>query len=438
MKVTVNKKEKAEVELTIEVPIEEVKPHVEEAAKRISKEVEIKGFRKGKVPYDVLAKHVGEATIYEEAFNAVVEATYPKALEQEKIDVIGRANIDTEKVAPGNPIVYKATAPLMPTITLGDYKGIKAKKKIEKLDEKKFEKTLDDLRRMRSKEKLVNREAKDGDKILMDFDVKIDNVPIEGGQGTNSELVLGSGQFIPGFEENIVGMKKGEKKTFEATFPKDYHKKDIAGKKAEVDVTLHEVYEIELPEITDEFAKEINFASAEDLKKELRSNLTRELEQQAQELFEVSAIKEIVEKSQIQKLSDSLLDDEANKMLHEAKHEIMQQGMKFEDYLQHIKKTEEEVLKDMHSRANDRLQAALVMRELAVAEDIKVAASEVDKELEEMKKLYEKMPEMTQEVDTPQQRQRLESIIFHKKVFERLADYTEGRKPATAEKKKAE
>ncbi|PIW36523.1 MAG: trigger factor [Candidatus Kerfeldbacteria bacterium CG15_BIG_FIL_POST_REV_8_21_14_020_45_12] len=428
MKVTSKPLENSQVELTIEVSVEELQPHIDEAAKRISKEVEIKGFRKGKVPYDVLAKHVGEATIYEEAFNSVVESTYPQAVDEQKLQVVGRADITPHKVAPGNPLVYTATVPLMPEITLGDYKKLKAKKGSKPLDEKKFEKTITDLRRMRATEKLVNREAKDGDKVMIDFDVKIGKVSIEGGQGTNQALALGEGRFIPGFEENISGMKKGESKNFKTTFPADYHKKDLQGKAADVDVTLNEVYEIELPEMTDEWAKESNFETVDALKKELRENLVRELEQEVNQEFETAVIDEILEKSTIGTLPDQLVEDEAKKMLSELKHDIsQQQGLQFEDYLIHIKKTEDELLEDFKTQAVKRIQAALILRELAVAEDIKVEASEIQAEIDEMKKLYGQIPEMVQQIESPQHRTRLENQKIHEKLFAKLAEYSVGK-----------
>ncbi|MFC1598092.1 trigger factor [Patescibacteria group bacterium] len=424
MKVTKKELPKSQVELTIELSVDEVKPHVEAAAKEIAKQVEIKGFRKGKVPYDVLAKNVGEQSIYEEAFNAMVEATYPKAVEQEKLEVIGKVQIDVDKMAPGNPVVYRATVPLMPKMTLGDYKSLKSKKKVEPVDEKKFESTLEDLRRMRAKEKLVDRAAKNEDKVIVDFDVKVAGVSIEGGQGSEQGMVLGGNQFIPGFEENIVGMKKDEEKDFDVKFPDDYHKKDLGGKKATVHVKLHNVYEIELPEVTDEVAKEMNFDTAEHLKKELRANLEREAEQRAHEHFEAEVLEEIMASSEFDELPDQIIDDEAQKMLSEIKHEVMQQGLKFEDYLQHMNKKEEELLKDFREKAEKRIKAALIMREVAVAEDIKVERAEIDKELEEMKKLYEQVPDMAHQIDSPEQRARMENMMMHKKTFEKLESYT--------------
>ncbi len=435
MQVTKKELEDSQVELTIEVSVEEVKPFVDEAAKRIGKEVSIKGFRKGKVPYDVLAQHIGEATIYEEAFNAVVEATYPKAIDQEKLEIVGRADIQTEKVAPGNPIIYKAIVPLMPKITLGDYKTkLKTKKGKKEVDEKKFQKTIDDLRKMKASEKLVNREAKEGDRVMIDFDVKIDKVSIEGGQGQNQGLILGEGRFIPGFEENITGMKKGEEKTFQTSFPKNYHKKNLQGKKADVDIKVHEVYEITLPEVTDEWAKELNFDTADELKSELKKNLVRELEQESQQEFENKIIEEMVEISEIAPIPPQLIKEETHKMLAELKNDIMQQGMKFEDYINHIDKTEVELMGEFKGQAEMRIKAAMIMREVAIAEDITIDAKEIQKEIDEMKAMYEAMPEMTAQLDSPEHRARLENAKIHHKTFEALEGYAKGEKKKTEKK----
>lgn len=423
MKVTSQTLPKSQVELTIELSVEEVQPYVEKAAKRIAQDVDIKGFRKGKVPYDVLKQNVGEATIYEEAFNDIVEETYKQAIEQEKLIVVGRANIDLEKIAPGNPVVYKATVPLLPKLTLGDYKNLKAKKENVKLDEKKLKKTITDLRRMRAKEKLVNREAKKGDKVELDFEVKVGGVVIEGGKAEKQSLTVGEEKFIPGFEDEVLGMQKGEEKDFELHFPKDY-KKGLAGKKANFHVKVHEVYEVELPELNEEFAKELNFDSVKHLTGEIEKNIMRELEEEAQQKFELAALEEIAEKSEIAELPDQLLDEEVEKMIAELKHDTGQQGVKFEDYLTHLGKGEADLRKDMRKSAEKRIVAAIIMREIATVENITVSAADVDKELVELKKLYEQLPEAMAQIDSPAQRTRIENRLIHQKTFEAVEKFT--------------
>ncbi len=424
MKATVEYLENSQAKLTIEVSVEELAPYVDAAAKRISNEVTVKGFRKGHVPLDVMKQHVGEATIYEEAFQQVVEKTYPVAVEQENLQVVGRANIDVEKIAPGNPIVYTAIVPLMPKIQLGEYKKLKAKRAKAEMDDKKFEKTMDELRRLRSKEKLVDRAAKEGDTVVIDFDVKVDGVSIEGGQAQKSRLSLGSGQFIPGFEDGVAGMKKGEKKIVDAKFPEDYFKKDLAGKAAKADVTLHDVYEIELPEMNDELAKELNFESLEKLHEEIRSNIMKELQEEADRDFEVAAIQEVVKNSTIDPIPDQLIDEEVEKMFNELKYDIINKGMQFEDYLTHMQKTEEDLKADFREKAVERIQAALVLRELAVAEKLEITKADVDADIEETRKVYEQYPEMMTQFENPAYRARVENMLMNKKVFDFLAGET--------------
>lgn len=439
MKVSKEEITKTEVALTIEVTVEEMKPYLDNAAKAISKEIEVKGFRKGKAPFDAVVSKVGEQTVYEEAFNELVNKTYADAVDQEELQVVGRANIDVVKLAPGNPVIYKATVPLMPTVELGDYKTkLKTKKDEAKFDEDKYEKTMKDLRQMRAKEKVVDRAAKSGDKAKIDFDVKVDGVSIEGGQGQGQMLELGSGKFIPGFEEAVEGMKKGEEKTFDVTFPEEYFKEDLRGQAAKVDVTVHDVFEVELPELDDEFAKEMNFENLEQLEKEVKLNIERELEQEANHKFENEVIDEVVNLSKFDPIPEQLVSEEVEKMIRELMHDVGQQGILFEDYLQHLDKTEEDLRSDFREKGEARLKAALAIREVAVAEDIKVEKAELDKEMDEMKKAYENMPEMMAQIESPQHVERLENMMIHKKLFATLEEYAGGKKAAKKSEKKDE
>lgn len=426
MKVTKELLKDSQAKLTIELSVEEAKPYVEKAAERIAKEVDIKGFRKGKVPYDVLKQNVGEQAIYEEAFSDMVEESYQKALAEQDLDIAGRADIDREKLAPGNPVVYTATVPLMPKMELADYKTLKAKKEEAKFDEKKYERTVKDIQKMRAKEKLVDREAKTGDKVVIDFEVKIDGVVIEGGKAAKQHLVLGEGQMIPGFEEEVVGMKKNEEKDFTLNFPKDY-KKELAGKEAAFHIKLHDVYEMELPELTDEVAKEMNFESLKNMEEEIRANIQRELDQEVQEKFEVAVLDELIKNSTFDPIAPQLLDEEAAKMMRELQENIMQQGLKFEDYLTHMKKTEEELKNDFQDQARKRIQAALIMREVAKAEEVKVEAADVDKEINDTKAAYKNAPnveEIIAQIESPQYRVQVENAMIHRKTFEALEGYT--------------
>ncbi|OGY87333.1 MAG: trigger factor [Candidatus Kerfeldbacteria bacterium RIFOXYA2_FULL_38_24] len=426
MKIVKKTLEQSQVELTVELSLEETQPFVDKAAKRIAHEVNIKGFRKGKVPYEILKQQVGEQVIYEEAFADIVEDSLQKALKKENLNIAARPKIDREKLAPGNPVVYKAVLALMPTVVLGEYKNLKSRKGTVVLDQKKYEKTLADLRKMRAKEKLVVRTAKKGDKVLIDFVVKVDGVAIEHGSAQKQHLVLGESQMIPGFEDNVVGMKQNEEKDFEVTFPKDY-KKELANKKAKVHVKVHGVYELELPELDDNLAKELNFESLKKLEEEIRQNIEREIKQEVEQKFAENIIDELIAMSKFDALPPQLIAEETDKMLHEIEHEVGKQGLKFEDYLTHLKKTKEELRQDFNPKAQDRIKAALVLRAIAQAEDIKATVVEVDKEINDTKKVYEKMPnnaEIIKQIDSLAFRIQLENQIIHRKIFEKLEEFT--------------
>jgi trigger factor len=423
MQVTREDISKTEVKLTVELTVEEMEPYVQSAAKRVAKEVEVKGFRKGKAPYEVLVKQVGEQALYQEAFNDVVEDTYTKAVDEQELQVVGQPEVNVEKLAPGNPLVYTITVPLMPQVVLGDYKKLKTKKNEPEMDDKRYEKTMNQIRQMRAQEKVVDRASKKGDKVIADFQIKVDNVAIEGGSGTKQELMLEDGNFVDDFMNGIIGMKKGEENDFDMTFPKEYHKKDLQNKEGKVHVKVHDVYEITLPELTDEVAKEMNFESLAKMEEEMKANIMRELEGESQHEFENAVIKEIVELSEIDELPSQLVQEEISKMLAELRQNVQQQGASFEEYLSHVKKTEDELREDFKERAVERLQAAIVLRELSVAEKIKVNTEDVDKEIEALRATYKDAPNILQELDSPYHRTRMENEMMHKKLFEKLAEY---------------
>lgn len=413
---------KSEIEFTVEIPWEEMQNHVEVASRRVSKDVKIAGYRPGKVPFDVLKQHVGEAAIMEEAANIAVRATMPKILEEEKKDVIAAPKIEVQKIAEGNPFVYKATVPLLPEVKLGDYKQLKSKKKKVEVSDEDMDKVLKDLQQMRAKEKLVNREAQKGDKVEFDLDISMDKVPIEGGQGRKTQLVLGSGDFIPGFEDQVEGMKKDGTKEFTLNFPKEYHQKNMAGRPGEFKVKLLSVFEREMPELNDEFAKALGkFDGLEELKKNLSENLLREKEYKERQRFELEVIEEVVKKSEFGDFSDSVIEAEAEKMLSELKADVAQRGMKLEDYLKQLKKTEEELKKELSPQAERRIKTALVARKVAEAEKIVIDDKTIEAEVKKTLEMYQDNEEIKNQISTPAYKSYLRNMLTNRKVFEFLA-----------------
>lgn len=423
MKIEKKEINKTQVELIVEISIEELKPFLNQATQEISKDVKVPGFRAGNVPYDILKKHVPEAQIYEQAFYKAVNKTLPQAIKQEKIEFIGQPKVDLEKVAPGNPMIYKAQLALMPNVKLGDYKSFKAKKKPVEVDQKKVDKTFEDLRQLRAQEKLVKREAKKGDKVTVDFTVKQNNVPIEGGQAKKQPVVIGENQFIPGFEEQITGLKAGDEKKFPLTFPEKYPQKTLAGKKCDFEVKVHEVFELTLPELDDKLAQSFNFKTLEEFKEKIKENITTESEQKEKERLELALLEEIIERSEFDPLPSMLLDAEIEKMMHELKQQVEGQQAKFEDYLKSIKKTEEDLRKEWKPQAEKRIKTALITRQIADQEKIEASDADVEAERKKTLEMYKEMPDMKQKLDTPEYRSYLKNMLSNRKVFEFLASF---------------
>ena len=423
MKIEKKEINKTQVELLIELSIDELKPHLDQASLEISKEVKIPGFRAGKVPYDVLVKHVPETKIYEQAFYKAVNKTLPDAIKKHNIEFIGQPQVDAEKIAPGNPLVYKAVFALMPEVKLGDYKSFKAKKKEVKIDEEKVKRTFDDVRKMRASEKLVKREAKKGDKVVLDFTVKQNGVAIEGGQATKHPVTIGENQFIPGFEDEIVGAKAGEEKKFQLTFPEKYPQKSLAGKKCDFEVKIHEVYELTLPVLDDQFAQSLNFKTVDEFKKQITDNIMGEAEQKEKERLELALLEEIMERSEFDPLPPMLLDAEIEKMMHELKHQIKDSQGNFEEYLKSIKKTEKELREGWKPQAEMRLKTALITRKLAEVEKITASEEDVKEEIDKALDAYKTVPEMRKKLESPEYKQHLQNMLTNRKVFEFLSSF---------------
>lgn len=429
MIVTTERLPQSQIKLRIEIPLNEVTPFLEKAAQRLSEKSLIKGFRKGRVPYDIVQHQFGEPAIYDEALQDVVDATYRKALEQEQLHVVSKAAIEVEKLAPGNPVVYTAVAALLPNVHLGDYRTftLHTTKKEVVLDEKKVAQTIQSLRDMQAQEKLVQRPAQKSDIVLADVDITIGGVPIEGGKTTKQRMLFGEHTLLPGFEENILGMQKGEDKNFNITFPEKDAQAQYAGKTAQVHIHIHDVYERTLPTWDDAFAQGLHFASVTELEKNIRDNILREQNDAARQKWESDIIMEIIQQSQFDELPTQLIDDEVEKMMRELQDDIARQNVKYDDYLSHIKKTNDELRAHFREPAHKRIQAALVLRAIAIAERVAISEEDVNKEWEEWKKMYDQAPQVHPTLASDQMRHTIENMLLHRKTMELLSSFVQSR-----------
>ena len=276
MKIVLNKLPKSRVELTIELSVEELTPFLNQAAQQLAQKNKIAGFRPGKIPYHIIGQQLGAMAIYEQAMEEILNDSYFKAIKENQLLPVEKPKIEILKFAPDNPLVYKAIFAVLPKIKLGDYKKIKVKRKEIEITPEQVEKTLKELQKMRAKETLVNREIQKKDKVLVDLEMFIDKVPLENGQSKNTQLIIGDSFFIPELGENLIGLRKGEFKEFPLKFPTNHYDKKLASKSVDFKVKINEVYQIDYPEINDEFAKNLGkFANVEELKKKLEEKIGR-------------------------------------------------------------------------------------------------------------------------------------------------------------------
>lgn len=425
MNVTKTIQETTTVLLKIELLPEELKPYLDKAVQRISKQVAVPGFRPGHAPYDMIKQQVGEMEIYQEAVEDVVQDTLPKAVKQEPIDFVGKPAVAIESLAPGNALVYTATFAIMPKVDLKKYQTVKVKKTVPAVDEKKFEQTMADLRKLRTKQEPVERAAQTGDSVTIDFDIKLAGVSIEGGQGKDVPVVLGDKYFIPGFEEALMGMKANETKQFQVTFPEDYSAKHLAGKTCDVTATVKQVQQVNLPELNDDFAKELNFKSAQELQDQIRANLVKELEQKADQDFETTVIEAVIKQADFEPIPSLMVEYELDRMMEELRQQVEDQGGKFADYLSHMKKTEPELRDGWKEHADKRIKGALVIKTVAEQEKIEITEDAITAEIARRKAYYKDAPDTQKQMDGFDYRAYVRTVLRNEQAVKKLKELAE-------------
>lgn len=416
------------MEFTIEMTVDELKPYLQSATEEISSHRKIEGFRPGKAPYEIVAREVGEMFVYQTAASFAADATVAKVLLDEKVEIVDRPKIEVQKLAPGNPFIFKATVALVPAITLCDYDKVKVKPMPEiKIEEKEIDRVMTDLQKMRAKESLADKAAEKGDKVELDFDTFVDNVAIEHGHAKKHALIIGEERMIPGFEEQLIGLKADESKEFELEFPKKYHEKSLAGKKATFKVKVTAVFKIELPKMDNEFAIGLGFKEFADLKKHVEANLRHEKEHKEEQRVELDLINELIEKSTFGEIPEVLINEETHKMFHELEDNVSREGLKFEDYLKHIKKTEGDLRIDFVPDAIKRVKTGLLIRHVAKVENIHADANEIDAEIERTLASYKfhpayegKLAELEKNMRSENARYYFGNMVANRKTLEFL------------------
>lgn len=426
MKVNIANLPKSLVQIEVEIPPPEWERNLDRAAQELSKDLTIQGFRPGKAPRELVEEKIGNQKIYEEAGRMAIQETYVKIIIEKNLEVIGSPKIEILKLAPENPLIYRATAAVLPEIKLGPYEKISQKIKNQKVnvDEKEIEDALKWLQNSRAKLVTVKRPAQKDDRVEIDFKSKIAGIPIEDGESRNHPFILGKGKFMPGFEDQLAGMKENEEKLFSLTAPKDFHQKNLAGKKIDFEVKMNLVQERELSELNDDFAKNLgNFNDLASLKKSIGEGLLKEKGIKEKDRWRIETIEKIAADSSME-IPDILIEKEKDKMLQELKNSLENMGLDFKHYLEHLKKTEEDLRKDWQNQAERRVRIALTLRKIAEEEKIEASVEEIKNKANEILKQYPDAETAKKQIDRNHLKEYAESIIKNEKVFQLLESYS--------------
>ncbi len=423
---------KSEIEIRVTIPFPEFEPHVKKAAILISEEIDIEGFRKGKAAYDVVKNRVGENMVYERAAELAVRGTYPKILEMLMANSqlpmanppIGQPEITVTKLAPGNEFEYKVKTTVLPAVALPDYKEIAAaavkERKITEVSGDEVIDVIDRIRESRTELMTVDRPAALGDRVEIDLGIRHGGVTIEGWGSKNHSVILGTGKFMPGVEDALVGMRTGEEKTFTLSVPETWRDTTYAGKELAVTAVMKLVQERKIPELTDEFAQGLgSFASAEAFKKNVEESISREKENKERGRIRGLIIEHIA-KGAVIEVPDILIERELDIMLGEMKIGIEGMGMKWEEYVLNLKKTPLQFRQEWREDSIRRVRAALCLREIAKREDIEPTEEEIKAKADGYLSAYERSPQKERALDPDDLMEYTKEALRNQKVFEFL------------------
>ena len=389
MKVQVENLEKNMAKITVEVPAEETDKALNAAYLKERSKISVPGFRKGKVPRQMIEKMYGPAVFYEEAANILIQDNYMKAMEESGLDIVSRPAVDVEQIEAGKDFIFTIEVAVRPEVTLGAYKGVEVTKVAVEVTEEEVDNALETERQKNSRMVTVtDRPAAEGDTAVIDYEGFCDGVAFEGGKAENHGLNLGSHSFIDTFEDQIVGHVAGDEFDVNVTFPEEYHAADLAGKPAVFKVKLNEIKTKELPELNDEFAQDVSeFDTLAEYREDVKNNLVKEKENEAKRDQEDEAIAAIVEASEME-IPEAMIQTQCEDMVNEFAQRISQSGLTMEQYMQFSGQTVQGLMDQVRPEAETRIKTSLVLEAVVKAENIEVSDEEVNAELEKMAGMY--------------------------------------------------
>ena len=399
MSVTVEKLEKNMAKLTIEVSADELEKAIQAAYLKQKNRINIPGFRKGKAPRAMIEKMYGAGIFYEDAANALIPNAYSEALAECEETIVSQPSIDVVQLEKGKPFIFTAEVALKPDVTLGEYKGLEVPKSELEVTE---EEVAGELRKeQESNSRTIDvddRAVADGDKVTLDFEGFVDGEAFDGGKGTDYPLTIGSGAFIPGFEEQLVGTEIGKETEVNVTFPENYQAENLAGKPAVFKCTVKKIEVKELPELDDDFAKDVSeFDTLEEYKADIKKNLEEKKADAAKRAKEDAAVDAAIEKASME-IPDAMIDTQVSNMIEDFARRIQSQGLTMEQYLQFTGMTPAALQEQMKPQALKRIQSRLVLEKIAEVENIQISDEKLDEEIAQMAEMYKMEVEKLKEV----------------------------------------
>lgn len=423
MKVKVeNIKDKAnEVKLEFTVEAQKFEEAIQDVYKKNAKYFNIPGFRKGKAPFKMVEKAYGIQIFYEDAFNEIAGEAYVKGLEDNKIEAVSKPEIDIKQIEAGKDLIFTAVVQTKPEVTLGAYKGIELKKVEYNVTDKDVEHELEHIAEHNARLVAVeDRPVEKGDTVVIDFEGFVDGKTFEGGKAENHELEIGSGKFIPGFEDQIVGMKIDEDRDIKVTFPKEYPAKELEGKEATFKIKLHEIKKKELPEINDEFAKDASeFDTLEDWKKSIREKQEKANESKAKFEMEDAAIETVCKNAKVD-IPSGMIETQLDNMEKDISSRLNYQGMNLDQYLQMIGKTKKEFRDENKEQAEKQVKTSLVLEAIMKDAKVEVTEEEIDAKIKEMAEMYGQKEEEVKQ--NPELRRYVEESLKSEKTIHYIVD----------------
>ena len=415
--------EKNLVKLTFEISREELKKGIAMAYKKNVKKISVPGFRKGKVPQSMIEKYYGEEIFYDDAINFVLPEIYDAAVKEAGIEAVARPEIDIEEIKPEEPIVVTALVTTKPEVKLGKYKGIKIDKIEYTVSEEDIDKDIEAVRKKNARIITVeDRAVADGDIAVIDFEGFCDGVAFPGGKGENYELEIGSGSFIPGFEEQLIGAQKDSEVEVNVTFPEEYHAEELAGKAAMFKVKVHEIKAKEYPELDDDFASEVSdFETMAEYRASVKEKLEKAAEERAKTETENAVIEKAVEASSID-IPEAMIEAQIDRMVNDFAQRLSYQGMSLDMYMQYTGSTMESFREGFKEQAEKQVRTSLVIEQIAKDEGFEATQEEIDEKIVEMSKMYNMEIEKLKEYLRPEDLEGIAKEIVFVKAIEMLVN----------------